>query len=210
MSALRRLFMATGLLAALTVLAFPAWAQQLTAKEAVDQYISTLLTRMEDIKPLFETDREAYFSQVEEALTDFVDFREVARGVMAKYSQGPRGATPEQLDRFSQVFRSSLVDFYGSALANFSGVEYEFLPNPQADRDSERATNILMAVTGDDGSRIQVMYTMFLNDDKVWKLRNLYVEGVNLRRQYYSRFDNLMNNNNFDIDKVIDLWAIEG
>jgi len=40
-------------------------------------------------------------------------------------------------------------------------------------------------------------------------LRNLYVEGVNLRRQYYSRFDNLMTRNDFDIDRVIDLWKIE-
>lgn len=209
MNTIRRLLMTAALVIGFAGLAAPVSAQQLTAKEAVDKYISDLLVRMEDIKPLYESDRERYFSEVEVALADFVDFREVARGVMAKYSQGPRGATPEQLDRFAKVFRSSMVDFYGSALASFSGVQYEFLPNPQADRDSERATNILMAVQGDDGNRIQVMYTMFLNDDKVWKLRNLYVEGVNLRRQYYSRFDDLMKRNDYDIDKVIDLWDIE-
>ena len=73
----------------------------------------------------------------------------------------------------------------------------------------ESASNVRMAVIADDGSRVEVQYTMFLNDERVWKLRNLYIEGVNLRRQYYSRFDNLMNRNNFDIDKVIDLWMIE-
>ncbi len=66
-----------------------------------------------------------------------------------------------------------------------------------------------MSLLGDDGNRMEVQYTMFLNEDRVWKLRNLYVEGVNLRRQFYSRFDNLMTRNDFDIDRVINLWKIE-
>jgi len=127
---------------------------------------------------------------------------------MAKYGQGPNGATPGQLDRFAGVFRASLVEFYGSALAEYGGVEFEILDNRQQS-NSDRAANVRMSVLGDDGNRIEVQYTMFLNDEDVWKLRNLYVEGVNLRRQYYSRFDNLMTRNDFDIDKVIDLWQIE-
>ena len=187
----------------------PTAAQNITAEEAVDQYISALLMTMEEIKPLYETDREAYFSGVENALAEFVDFREVARGVMAKYGQGPNGASAEQLDRFAVVFRSSLVEFYGSALAEFGGVEYEFIKNTQESRNPERSSNVRMSILGDDGDRIEVQYTMFMNDDDIWKLRNLYVEGVNLRRQYYSRFDNLMNRNSFDIDRVIDLWQVE-
>jgi len=187
----------------------PTAAQNIAAEEAVDQYISALLMTMEEIKPLYETDREAYFSGVENALAEFVDFREVARGVMAKYGQGPNGASAEQLDRFAVVFRSSLVEFYGSALAEFGGVEYEFIKNTQESRNPERSSNVRMSILGDDGDRIEIKYTMFMNDDDIWKLRNLYVEGVNLRRQYYSRFDNLMNRNSFDIDRVIDLWQVE-
>ena len=184
-------------------------AQNITAEEAVDQYISALLMTMEEIKPLYDTDREAYFSGVENALAEFVDFREVARGVMAKYGQGPNGASAEQLDRFAVVFRSSLVEFYGSALAEFGGVEYEFIKNTQESRNPERSSNVRMSILGDDGDSIEIQYTMFMNEDDIWKLRNLYVEGVNLRRQYYSRFDNLMNRNSFDIDSVIDLWQVE-
>ena len=206
MKIVRHMLMAFSLLAVLAMSGFSASAQEPGAQEAVDQYISQLLARMEEIRPLYDSDREQYFQEVEAAVSTFVDFREVARGVMAKYSQGPRGATPEQLDRFAQVFRASLVEFYGSALASYGGVSYEFLDSPQADRDNERSTNVRMSVIGDDGNRIEVQYTMFLNDENVWKLRNLYVEGVNLRRQYYSRFDNLMTRNDNDIDRVIDLW----
>jgi phospholipid transport system substrate-binding protein len=179
-----------------------------TAEAAVETYINNLLTEMDSIKPLYETDRAAYFVAVEQALTEFVDFREVARGVMAKYGTGPNGATPEQLDRFSAVFRASLVDFYGSALANYGGAEFEIIPNGTPPEDPENATNVRMNIQADDGGRFEVQYTMFLNADRIWKLKNLYVEGVNLRRQYYSQFDSMMMSNNNDIDKVIENWSV--
>ena len=213
MKALRPIKLALGLITGIFTGAFlgPAavTAQELTAQEAVDQYISGLLATMQEIRALYDSDREVYFQEVEEVLSSFVDFREVARGVMAKYGQGPNGATSDQLDRFADVFRASLVDFYGSALAEYGGAEYEFLENRQQSRNSERSSSVRMSLLGDDGNRVEVQYTMFLNEDRVWKLRNLYVEGVNLRRQYYSRFDNLMTRNDFDIDLVIDLWNIE-
>lgn len=208
MSTLRRALLALGLLAAAATAALPVSAQQESAEAAVERYIGGLMQRMTEIQPLYQSDRKAYFDTVENALSEFVDFREVARGVMAKYGQGPNGATAGQLDRFAGVFRASLVEFYGSALAEYGGVEFEILENRQQS-NSDRAANVRMSVLGDDGNRIEVQYTMFLNDEDVWKLRNLYVEGVNLRRQYYSRFDNLMTRNDFDIDKVIDLWQIE-
>lgn len=208
MNTLRRALLALGLMAAAATAALPVSAQQESAEAAVERYIGGLMQRMTEIQPLYQSDREAYFDTVENALSEFVDFREVARGVMAKYGQGPNGATAGQLDRFAGVFRASLVEFYGSALAEYGGVEFEILENRQQS-NSDRAANVRMSVLGDDGNRIEVQYTMFLNDEDVWKLRNLYVEGVNLRRQYYSRFDNLMTRNDFDIDKVIDLWQIE-
>lgn len=215
MTTLRRLILALGFLSGMSgmtltaAIAADAPAPELTAEAAVKQYITDLLADMKGINHLYESDPEAYFSAVEVALSEFVDFHEVARGVMAKYGQGPNGATAVQLDRFADVFRSSLVEFYGSALAEYGGVEFEILENRQQSNIPETASNVRMSVLGDDGNRIEVQYAMFLNDDDVWKLRNLYVEGVNLRRQYYSRFDNLMTRNDFDIDKVIDLWGIE-
>ena len=181
---------------------------ELTAEAAVETYIGNLLMEMEDIKPLYDTDRAAYFMAVEAALTEFVDFREVARGVMAKYGTGPSGATPEQLQRFADVFRDSLVDFYGSALANYGGADFEIVPIATPPTDPENATNVRMNIQADDGSRFEVQYTMFLNEDRMWKLKNLYIEGVNLRRQYYSQFDSMMMSNNNDIDKVIDSWSV--
>lgn len=185
-----------------------AAAAELTAEQAVEAYIGTLLQKMEGIKPLYQSDRPAYFEGVEASLEEFVDFREVARGVMAKYGTGPNGATEEQLLRFSDVFRESLVDFYGSALANYGGVDFEILPMEVISDDPENNSNVRMSIKANDGSRFEVQYVMFLDKARVWKLKNLYVEGVNLRRQYYAQFDSLMMSNGYDIDKVIDGWTV--
>lgn len=183
-------------------------AAEVTAEAAVEGYISKLLQSMEEIKPLYASDRPAYFAGVESALSEFVDFREVARGVMAQYGTGPNGASPAQLDRFAEVFRESLVDFYGSALANYGGAEFQIMPAGTPPTDPENATNVRMNIKADDGSRFEVQYTMFMSPERQWKLKNLYIEGVNLRRQYFSQFDSLMMSNNYDIDKVIDSWQV--
>lgn len=183
-------------------------AAGVTAESAVDSYISKLLNRMAEIKPLYASDRPAYFVEVEQALSEFVDFQEVARGVMAKYGTGPNGASAEQLARFAEVFRASLVDFYGSALANYGGAEYTIVPAATAPENPESASNVRMNIKADDGTRFEVQYTMFLDANRDWKLKNLYIEGVNLRRQYYSQFDSLMMSHGFDIDKVIDNWSV--
>lgn len=200
------IFLMIGLAVSPAVLAAEA---NLSAQDSVEVYISTLLSRVVEIQPLYESDRESYFGEVEIALSAFVDFREVARGVMAKYGTGPNGATPEQLTRFEEVFKSSLIDFYGSALATYSGGQFEFLESRRPPKDPAVSSNVRMKIVGDEGSSIEVQYTMFLNEEKIWKLKNLYVEGINLRRQYYSRFDNMMASNDYNIDKVIDRWLIE-
>jgi phospholipid transport system substrate-binding protein len=181
-------------------------ADEIRAQAAVDTYIRDLLQSMDAIKPLYQSDRAAYFAEVEAALSEFVDFKEVARGVMARYSTGANGATNAQLERFADVFRESLIDFYGSALANYGGVDFEITAVNAQSEDPENNTNVRMNIRADNGTRFEVMYTMFLNEDRIWKLKNLYVEGVNLRRQYHSQFDSLMASHNYDIDKVIDAW----
>jgi phospholipid transport system substrate-binding protein len=208
MDALRRMVLTVSIFIGVSFNPMLASAQEVSAQDAVDQYVTGLLATMETIRPLYESDQTAYFLAVENALSSFVDFREVARGVMAKYGQGQNGASEEQMSRFANVFRSSLVEFYGSALAEYGGVDFEILEKFTEPRNPEQSSNVRMSLLGDDGDTIEVQYTMFLNENRVWKLRNLYVEGVNLRRQYYSRFDNLMNRNDFNIDKVIGLWEV--
>lgn len=185
-----------------TLTPFAALAAELTAVESAENSVTQLLARVQELRPLFDADKEAYFAGIEEQISTFVDFREVALGVMAAYLEQ---ATEEQINAFADKLKSTLTRFYGSTLVEYGGQELTYLPSEQAPPDPESATNVRMQINSGN-TRIELQYTMFLNADGEWKLKNLFLGGINLRRQYYTQFAALMNRYNNDISQVIENW----
>ncbi len=177
-------------------------AAELSAVESAEQSVNQLLAKVQELRPLFDTDKDAYFEGISEQISTFVDFPEVAKGVMAGYAEQ---ATAEQVEAFADKLRTTLTRFYGSTLVEYGGQELTYLPSTQTSPDPENATNVRMQITS-GSTRVELQYTMFLNADREWKLKNLFLGGINLRRQYYTQFAALMNRNNNDIDAVIQSW----
>jgi len=173
-----------------------------SAVEAAEQSVTQLLQRVKDLRPYFDSEPERYYEGIEEEVSKFVDFNEVARGVMARYSQM---ASEAQLQAFGDKLRETLTRFYGSALVEYGGQELTYLPSEDAPEDPNAPTTVRMQVNT-SGSQIELRYALFKNDAGEWKLRNLYVGGINLRRQYYTQFAALMARHNNDIDQVIEAW----
>lgn len=179
-----------------------AQTANMSAVEAAEQSVNQLLQRVEQLRPYFNSDSERYYAGIEEEISKFVDFREVAIGVMARYSQQ---ATDAQIEAFGEKLRTTLTRFYGSALVEYGGQQLTFLPSRGESADADAATNVRMQIAS-EGSRIELQYALFRNADREWKLRNLFVGGINLRRQYHTQFAALMSRNNNDIDRVIQAW----
>ena len=186
----------------LPLTAVQAQAPALTAVEAAEQSVTQLPKRVEELRPYFESDKDRYYAGIEEEVGRFVDFTQVATGVMARFSED---ATAEQIDAFGEKLRATLTRFYGSALVEYGGQELNYMPPRNPPEDPEAPTNVRMQIVS-DGTRIELQYALFLNADREWKLRNLYVGGINLRRQYHTQFAALMARHNNDIDAVIDAW----
>jgi phospholipid transport system substrate-binding protein len=174
----------------------------MAAVEAAEQAVTSLLSRVREVRPYYESDEQRYFQGIEEEVTAFVDFREVAIGVMARFS---RDATDAQIDAFADKLRGTLTRFYGSALVDYGDQQITYMPPQQPPADPAAATNVRLQISG-DGARIDLQSTMFLNDEGEWKLRNLFVGGINLRRQYHTQFAALMSRHGNDIDVVIENW----
>ena len=177
-------------------------AEELTAVQSAEQSVNALLATVQEVKPYFATDRERYFAGIEESLMSFVDFDEVAIGVMARFAEQ---ATPEQIARFGEKLRVTLTRFYGAALVGYDGQELVFLPAGEPSPDPEVNTSDRMQITANN-STVELQYTLFLDEAREWKLKNLFVGGINLRRQYFTQFTALMNRYGNDIDQVIDNW----
>ncbi|MGJ8690295.1 MAG: MlaC/ttg2D family ABC transporter substrate-binding protein [Gammaproteobacteria bacterium] len=177
-------------------------AEEVSAVDSARESVNDLLSTVEELKPFFESDRDRYFGGIQESLSRFVDFDQVAIGVMARYSEQ---ASAEQISRFGEKLKATLTRFYGAALVGYDGQELVFLPAGRPAPDPEENTNVRMQITANN-STVELQYTLFLNQDREWKLKNLYLSGINLRRQYYTQFSALMNRYGNDIDQVIDNW----
>lgn len=177
-------------------------AQQLTAIETAELGVETLLETVVASRDFFLSDRERYFTEVENVLNTFVDFNEVANVVMNRYAVD---ATVEQKQRFAGILRNTLTRFYGASLVNYNGEELVFLPSNNEDAESRTDTVVGMELRGSD-SNLRLQYQMFLNGNDEWKLKNLSLAGINLGRQYFTQFSALMTQHNNDIDLVLDNW----
>ncbi len=113
--------------------------------------------------------------------------------------------TPEQITRFGEKLRVTLTRFYGAALVGYDGQELVFLPAGEPSPDPEVNTSVRMQIMANN-STVELQYTLFLNEAREWKLKNLFVGGITLRRQYFTQFTALMNRYGNDIDQVIDNW----
>ncbi len=194
-----RVWMAVYLLVML--IASNSKAQELSAVQTAEEGVTTLLQTVLDSRELFQSDREAYFTRIEDVLVSFVDFTAVTNVVMSQHADN---ATEEQKQRFADILKSTLTRFYGASLASYSGEELIFLPQTNPNAAPRADTVVRMELLGNEP--LQLQYQMFLNDNDEWKLKNIRLAGINLGRQYNTQFNFLMSEHENDIDAVLDNW----
>lgn len=187
------------------MVARPAAANNQDLARYVDENTQKLVDRLNEEKGLYEEDPEAFYREIEDALTGFVDFRRIAARVMGRYA---RQASPEQRDEFVTRFKRSLFESYAQALVNNSeGFEIaveEARINPQ----NENRGSVNMLVTTESGDRYQVTYSMYRKDQgDDWLMENVIVEGVNIGLAFRDRFTQEMESRRGDVDAVIDNWG---
>lgn len=172
-------------------------------RDYVNDNTQRLVEKLNQDKGLYKTDPEAFYKSMDDALTDFVDFRRIAARVMGRYA---RQTTPEQRDEFVAKFKRSLFDSYAQALVNaddFKIVVKDAVINPQ---DDGRAS-VQMEVISSSGNRYPVTYSMYKNKEDRWMMENVIVEGVNIGLAFRDRFAQEMEENRGQIQAVIDGWS---
>jgi len=196
MTALRRGLLV--LLAALPVLAFAAPS----AHEVIQKTTDELLADLKANKEQYRQDPNAFYDSLNDILGPVVDAEGISRSIMTvKYS---RNATPEQMTRFQENFKRSLMQFYGNALLEYNNQQIRVLP-ASAKQDAER-TSVGMEVTGRQGEIYPVSYTM-VNQGGEWRVRNVIINGINIGKLFRDQFSDAMQKNGGDLDKTIDGWA---
>ena len=196
MTALRR-----GLLVLLAS-CLPLFAQAApSAHEVIQQTTDELLADLKANKEQYRQDPAAFYEALNDILGPVVDAEGISRSIMTvKYS---RNASPEQITRFQENFKRSLMQFYGNALLEYNNQQIRVLP-PSGKQDPQR-TSVGMEVTGRQGEIYPVSYTMVNQGE--WRVRNVIINGINIGKLFRDQFADAMQRNGGDLDKTIDGWA---
>ena len=185
------------LLASLPLVATAAPTAHDVVKSTTDELIGDLKAN----KTGYQQNPQAFYDTLERILGPVVDSAGISRSIMTvKYS---RRASDEQLKRFEDNFKRSLMQFYGNALLEYDNQNIRVLP---AKVEGADRASVGMEVSDSKGTVYPVSYTMVQLDGQ-WKLRNVIINGINVGKLFRDQFADSMQRNGNDLDRTIDGWA---
>ncbi|MNJ20953.1 putative phospholipid-binding protein MlaC precursor [compost metagenome] len=192
-----------GLLVLLAALPLMAGAAAQSPKEVIQGTTTQLLADLKANKEQYKANPSAFYDALNANLGPVVDADGISKSIMTvKYS---RKATPEQMQRFQENFKRSLMQFYGNALLEYNN---QGITVGSEKKDGDERASVDMSVKGNNGAVYPVQYTLTkLNGE--WKVRNVIVNGINIGKLFRDQFADAMQRNGNNLDKTIDGWAGE-
>jgi len=174
-----------------------------SAHDLVQDTTTRLLADLAANKAKYKQDPNEFYNALNSIVGPVVDADGISRSIMTvKYS---RKASPEQMQRFQENFKRSLMQFYGNALLEYNNQGITVSP---AKDESGNRTSVDMQVKGSSGSIYPVSYTLEKINGE-WKVRNVIINGINIGKLFRDQFQDSMQRNGNDLDKVINNWAGE-
>ncbi|MCB1688169.1 MAG: ABC transporter substrate-binding protein [Halioglobus sp.] len=180
---------------------------QKTTKEVMDVVVAA--------EAYAETDPERYYQQVQSLLDPLIDYRGFARKVMGPYASSDRYRSLDeagrkklidQLDKFTEAMRSSLVRTYSKGLLAFGSSRIELVPPEKAEPGRSRVA-LQQLIYADRRDPYVVIYQMGMEKSGDWKLNNVIIESVNLGEIYRDQFLASAREQDGDLDAVIANWT---
>lgn len=174
------------------------------AFDIVRSTTDTLLAQITENRDIYQQDTEVFFADVDGLLSTIIDYKRIARRVMAKYY---KRAEPAQQDAFRVVFKRSLMKVYAKALLEYKNERIVILPPSKNKKASTKKQRVDIELYNAAGKKYPITYSMYLDKQQHWKMENVIVNGVNIGLTYRNQFARLMKVNQNDIDLVIANWT---
>ena len=187
---------------------FPSWAgaeaDSQQAYELIDKKINSLMQAIESSKVKAQFSDAQKIMLVDEHLGDVVDFKRIARRVMAKHF---KGATKAQQSRFLTVFKDSLLNTYAMGLWEFNNYKVNLLPLNKSNQ-TLRNTQVGFEVVTSSGQVFPVVQSLYFHPKKnQWFVQNVIINGINMGLLFRDQFARLVAEKG-SIDLAIDHWSV--
>lgn len=150
--------------------------------DIVQQAAQNILKDLDANRDAYRKDPSKIATLVDKYLLPHFDTEYAARLVLAQYW---RTATPEQKKRFVDAFYHSLLQNYGSALADFTADKLKVFPTKVAPTD-DHAT-VRTDIKRDNGDRVAVNYVLHKTPEG-WKAYDVNIDGISYVKSYREDF----------------------
>lgn len=166
------------------MLATVAWAADPAQGpgELVQGVAEAMLKDLDANRAEYRKDPSKVNALVEKHLVPNFDTEHAARLVLGRHW---KEASEAQRKRFVDAFYKSLLNNYGSALADFTGDKLKVFPTKVA-ADAKSAT-VRTEVKRSNGQRVPVNYTM-RKTDAGWKAWDVVIEGISYVKSFREDF----------------------
>ena len=157
---------------------------------------------------LFNSDKEKFLNEFEIRFSRLIPPEEISKRVMGKrlFTE----ATTNQIFKFNEKFKSTLLDSYSGALSSLEAanisIESHFHPNERMD------LAVVQLNTNFSGRNFKLIYKMKkikIEDTKNWRVVGIVLDGIDIVSLYRKQFASLVKENSDNLDLAIDSWSIE-
>lgn len=170
-----------------------AQAQVTPPDELVKQVTADLRAAIAERREALKADPKALQALIEELVVPHFDIPRITRLVLGLHG---REATPEQLERFGEAFKSMLFRSYAGALVEYEDdVTIEWRPLRLAP-DAKRAI-VQSTLIRKDAPPVPIGFVMQLKDDG-WKVFDLTVENISLVNNFRAQLNNQISRDGLD------------
>lgn len=191
------MFLLSLLMSAKALASDPNWE---AARDVVAETTEQVIALMQDRSLLRDEQRSELQARIEKIVTPVIDFYGFGRGVMGRFA---RAATEEELERFADILKTTLIRTYSLAVSEFTVRDYAISP-PRAPSPQPDMQVVNVQLTSTAGKTYNILYYMRQIEDQ-WMLVNVAVEGINLRLTFQNQFADMYQRAR-SVSAVIDGW----
>lgn len=183
-----------------SVVAQASWDE---ARATIEHASSQMMDVLENETLKAPEQSEALIAEIEAILNPVVDFDYASKRVMGKYYNR---VDKQQQQRFSNVFKDTMVRTYAKSLTGFDIIRYEVAPEGKPSPDADKQV-VSVYVFASNGQQYTLVYYM-LKRDNGWRLVNVLVDGINLRLNFKNQFADMVSRTRGDVKQVITDWKV--
>ena len=178
----------------------------------VEDYVNAqheeIFNFLNDNEDLFNQNKDLFLEEFEERFSKLIPPEEISKRVMGKKIFTI--ASKNQISRFNEKFKNTLLDSYSGALSNIEAanisIESHYHPNERMD------LAVVQLNTEFSGRKFKLIYKMKkikIEDSMNWRVVGIVLDGIDLVSLYRKQFSTLVSSNDNNLDLAIESWSIE-